>query len=128
MGMEKIVEVRTPENIVLADCLRYLKALGIFHWRNNTGAVQVRPGKFMSFGKKGSSDILGILPGGRLLCVETKASNGRLSPEQKEFLENARALGALSLVIRGWRELDAELRKEGYAGKGMELFNNSLRE
>lgn len=92
----------TPESIVLDGYLRYLEARQIYHWRNNTGAVQIAPGRFMRFGKVGSSDILGILPGGRLLCVECKApKSGRLSPEQKQFLADVRELGALALVVRG---------------------------
>jgi hypothetical protein len=31
----------TPESIVLSECLRYLKIRGIYHWRNNTGTVQI---------------------------------------------------------------------------------------
>ena len=115
---------RTPESKTLKGCLKYLQARQIYHWRNNTGAVQVRPGKFIRFGKVGSSDILGVLPGGRLLCVECKAPNGRLSPEQKKFLKEVRELGAFTAVVRGWRELDEALRGEGYAKKDMELFYN----
>ena len=55
----------TPESHVLSGCLRYLKARGIFCWRNNSGAVQIAPGRFMRFGKRGYSDILGVLPDGR---------------------------------------------------------------
>jgi len=113
----------TPEGRVLDGCLRYLEAMGIYHWRNNTGAVQFAPGRFMRFGKVGSSDVLGVLPGGRLLCVECKAPNrGRLSPEQKQFLADVRELGALALVVRGWWELDEALREAGYAMKDMPLF------
>lgn len=101
-----------PEASVLAGCLRYLAARGIYHWRNSTGAVRIAPGRFMRFGKKGSSDILGILPG------------GRLSPEQKQFLVDVRELGAMALVVRGWRELDQALREEGYADDGP-LFENA---
>jgi hypothetical protein len=54
----------TPENRVKRECLNYLKLRQIFCWSNPTGAVRIRPGKFMSFGLKGSSDILGLLPGG----------------------------------------------------------------
>ena len=108
-----------PEAPVLNGCLRYLEARGIYHWRNSTGAVQIAPGRFMRFGKKGSSDILGILPGGRMLCVECKApESGRLSPEQKQFLEDVREAGALALVVRGWKELDAALRKAGAVSDG----------
>jgi hypothetical protein len=83
----------------------------------------------MRFGKVGSSDILGCLPGGRLLCVECKApARGRLSPEQKQFLDDVRKLGALAIVARGWWELDEALREAGYAMKDMPLFegNNAL--
>ena len=115
-------KTNTPESHVLAACLRYLQARGIYHWRNNTGAVQITPGRFMRFGKVGSSDILGILPGGRLLCVECKAPEGRLSAEQKQFLADAGGLGALAMCVRGWRELDEALRKAGYATEDMPLF------
>jgi len=115
-------KINTHESTVLSGCLQYLEIRGIYHWRNNTGAVQVRPGQFMRFGKIGSSDILGILPGGRMLCVECKAKSGRLSPEQKQFLDDARELGALALVVRGWQELDEALREAGYAMKDMPLF------
>ena len=108
----------TPEGRVLNGCLKYLEIRGIYHWRNSTGAVQVRPGQFMRFGKVGSSDILGILPGGRFLAVEAKAPDGRLSPEQKEFLEKIRCLGGLAIVARSFRELDAALRREGYVDDG----------
>jgi len=109
----------TSEGRILADCLRYLEIRGIYHWRNNTGAVQVRPGQFMRFGKKGSSDILGVLPGGRLLCIECKAPDGgRLSPEQKQFIADVQKLGAMALVVRGWQELDAALREAGFVGDG----------
>ena len=113
----------TPESHVLAGCLRYLQARGIFHWRNNTGAVQIAPGRFMRFGRKGSSDILGVLPDGRFLAVECKAPDGgRLSPEQKQFLADVRKLGALAAVVRGWRELDQILREAGYTLEDMSLF------
>jgi hypothetical protein len=56
----------TPEGAVLAGCLRYLEIRGIYHWRNSTGAVRIGPGRFMRFGKVGSSDILGVLPGGKI--------------------------------------------------------------
>jgi hypothetical protein len=108
----------TPEGHVLDGCLRYLEIRGIYHWRNNTGAVQVRPGQFMRFGKVGSSDILGCLPEGRFLAVEVKAPDGRLSPEQREFLDKIRGLGGIAVVVRGWLELDKALRAAGYVSDG----------
>jgi hypothetical protein len=106
----------TPENRVKKECLEYLKLRQIKAWSNPSGAVQIRPGKFMSFGLKGSSDILGVLPGGRFLAVECKAEHGRLSPEQREFLNDIAALGGMAVVARSYRDIDQALREAGYSG------------
>ena len=50
------------------------------------------------FGDTGSPDILGILPGGKLLGVELKTASGKLSAEQSEWIARARAIGALIIV------------------------------
>ena len=106
--------VAIPESQVLYGCLEYLQLRGIYCWRNNTGAVKIAPGRFMRFGKVGSSDILGILPGGRFLAVECKGKGGRLAPEQKQFLADVQKLGALAVVAQDWQELDEALRETGY--------------
>ena len=112
-----------PEAQVLNSCLRYLEARNIFHWRNNTGAVQIAHGRFMRFGKKGSSDIIGVLPDGRFLAIETKSIKGRLSPEQKAFIEKVRGLGGVAILARSLRELDEALCANGYTFNDMALFN-----
>jgi hypothetical protein len=111
----------TPEGRVKAGVLRYLEKRRILAWNNPSGAVQVRPGQWLHFGKKGSADILGILPGGRFLAVETKASDGRLAPEQADFLGQIRGMGGLAIVAKSWREVDQALREAGYI-KDMPLF------
>jgi hypothetical protein len=108
--------VKTPENRVKAEVLKYLKLRRIKAWSNPSGAVQIRPGKFMSFGLKGSSDILGCLPGGRFFAIEVKAERGRLSPEQRQFLEDIGRLGGLAVVAKSCRDIEAALIKAGYAG------------
>ncbi|MDR1904305.1 MAG: VRR-NUC domain-containing protein [Treponema sp.] len=108
--------VKTPEGKIKAAILKYLKLRGIYAWNNPTGAFQVRPGEWMRFGKKGSSDILGLLPGGRFLAVECKAEYGRLSSEQREFLNDIAALGGLAVVARSFRDIDTALREAGYSG------------
>ena len=118
----------TPESGVLVDSLKYLQARGIFHWRNNTGAVRVGSGRFMHFGKKGSSDILAILPGGRFLAVECKAPDGRLSLEQREFLERIRDLGGMALVVRSWEELDKILWEAEYVSNSPLFEHTKLEE
>jgi hypothetical protein len=108
----------TPEGSVKAGVLKYLKLRHIYCWSNPSGAARIRPGKFMRFGLKGSADILGCLPDGRFLAVECKAGRGRLSPEQREFLADIKALGGLAVQVRGWRELDEALREAGYVTMG----------
>jgi hypothetical protein len=50
--------------------------------------------------------------------VEVKAPDGRLTPEQSEFLETIRGLGGVAVVVKSRRELDEALRREGYADDG----------
>jgi hypothetical protein len=106
----------TPENRVKAEVLKYLMLRRIKACSNPSGAVRIRPGKFMSFGLKGSADILGFLPDGRFLVVEVKAPNGRLSAEQKQFLEKIGGLGGLAIVAPSYRDIEAALLEAGYTG------------
>jgi hypothetical protein len=117
----------TPEGRVKAAILRYLGRRGFFAWNNPSGAVRIAPERWLHFGKKGSADILGCLPGGRFLAVEVKAQDGRLTPEQSAFLETIRGLGGVAVVVKSRRELDEALRREGYADDGplFEKGNNA---
>jgi hypothetical protein len=70
-------------------------------WRQNTGRLpDPRTGRWVSFGLKGSADILGILKGGRFLAVETKVPGGRLRPEQLAFCHMLTSFGGLYIVAR----------------------------
>ena len=113
-----MVKRGTPEGRAKAAVLRYLERRGITAWNNPTGAVEVRPGRWLHFGKKGSADILGCLPSGRFLAVEVKAPRGRLSPEQERFLAGISDQGGLAVVVKSWRELDKILRFNGYINDG----------
>jgi hypothetical protein len=110
--------VKTPENRVKAEVLKYLKLRRVYCWNNPSGAVEIRPGKWMRFGKVGSSDILGCLPGGRFLAIECKAEKGRLSGVQREFLNEIERLGGLAMVARSFQEVDLALREAGYVNDG----------
>lgn len=93
----------TPEGAVLNSILDYLRIRHVFAWRNNTGATKIRtPGgdRFIRYGLKGSSDILGILDDGRFLAIEVKAPAGRVTQEQKDFLESIRKRGGVAFVAR----------------------------
>jgi hypothetical protein len=108
----------TPENRIKAEVLKYLKLWRIYCWSNPSGAARIRPGKFMSFGLKGSADILGCLPDGRFLAVEVKAARGVLSPEQRDFLADIKALGGMAVVAKSRTDVDHVLREGGYVSDG----------
>jgi len=114
----------TPESKVKNECLRYLEKRGFFVWNNPTGTVRIAPDRWVHFGRKGSSDIIGVMPDGRFLAVEVKAMRGRLSSEQSAFLEKVRGLGGVAVLARSFSELDNALRREGYADDGP-LFNKN---
>lgn len=55
----------------------------------------------------GHPDLTIFLPGGRVAMIENKASNGRLSPEQRERHAALSAIGHTVVVIRATTEDDA---------------------
>jgi hypothetical protein len=75
--------------------MQYLKAAGIFAWRQNSGR---RGG--VSYGLLGSPDIIGMTKQGRFLGIEVKADKGVLSDSQKHFMEQCQASGGLYIVAR----------------------------
>lgn len=99
---------------VLRNCLAMLKYQGLYCWRNNTGATQTRTGGFVSFGFKGSSDILGIARDGRLLAIECKRPvGGRLSLDQKNFLEAINCYGGVGIVVTSDVDMVKQLKERG---------------
>jgi hypothetical protein len=93
------------ETEVQRAIMDYLKLRGIFAFRvNNIPPSMMRDGKrvFRSFGgMRGVADIIGIMPGGRLLAIEVKSETGRPSPDQVAFGEAINAAGGLWFVARG---------------------------
>ena len=84
--------------------LEYLKLKGIMHWRQNSGAMMVDAkgggSRFISFGFKGISDILGCMPDGKFFAIEVKSEKGRLTDSQKTFLANVEKNNGVALVAR----------------------------
>lgn len=104
---------RTPESAVLRACLSYLAVRGIRAWRNNSGLAMFagKSGKPrpVRFGKQGQADILGYMPDGRFVAVECKASDGKATPDQEEFLADVRRAGGVAILARSLDELIAGL-------------------
>ena len=93
------------------QCLAYLSARKIFHWRQNTGAVKVDD-RYIRFSVPGISDIIGMLPNGRFLAIEVKREiGGKLSAEQKDFLDTVNEHGGFGIVVCSVQELIDKLAK-----------------
>jgi hypothetical protein len=80
-------------------------------WRNNVGQYK-KGNAYIKYGLcVGSADLVGVekvvitpeMVGqtiGRFLAVEVKTPSGRLSPEQKAWLETIRSYGGRAVVFR----------------------------
>ena len=95
--------------------------LGARLFRNHVGRYRVEEGYWLTCGLcKGSSDLIGWTPVtigpdhvGRVLAVftavEVKISGGRVTAEQRRFLEVVRESGGISSVVRDPAYLESEL-------------------
>lgn len=113
LGFENAPAHRTNERheaAALVEVLQALRGNPAVAWveRQNTGAAKVG-GRFIRFGWRGCSDLIGMLKDGRLLAVEVKAPGGRLRPEQAEFLSLVRRFGGVAFVARNAAEVIASL-------------------
>lgn len=99
-----------PEAAALVEVLQALRGNAAVAWveRQNTGAARVGE-RFIRFGWRGCSDLLGMLKDGRLLAVEVKAPGGRVRPEQAEFLSLVRRFGGVAFIARDCRDVSREL-------------------
>lgn len=90
-----------PEAAALREVLAALRSHPRVAWceRQNTGAIRVE-GRFVRFGWRGAADIVGQLVTGQFLAVEVKGPDGRLRPEQREFLRMVRDNGGCAMVAR----------------------------
>ena len=85
-------------------------------WRQNTGALVIKgksKDRFVRFGEKGISDILGILRGGRMLAIEVKtpARRKQVSIWQKDFIDRINNAGGLAFVATSIEEVEQQLNK-----------------
>lgn len=101
----------TPETAVVGSCLCLLAILGIFAWRNNTGALRNKAGRLIRYGLRGSSDIIGILPDGRFLAIECKTETGKASQAQIDFIKTINDNNGVGMIVRNTDELLAKLKE-----------------
>lgn len=97
---------------LVRDALQELAIAGYCAWPNNTGAVKNENGQFIKFGKKGSADIILILPpNGRHVECEAKTGSGVQNKNQKIHQKYVvEKNGGAYIVFRSTAELLAKLR------------------
>lgn len=88
------------EQALQKGILQYLKLKGIFAWKNHsTGIYDTKRNVWRTNTSiKGVSDILGIMPEGRLLAIEVKTKPNRPSGHQVEFIRNITEMGGLGFI------------------------------
>lgn len=101
-----------PENMITAMVKAELRSHEVFCWKHWQGP----------FSKQGVSDILGITPDGRLVAVECKTEQGRLSEPQQAFLHRVRECKGIAFVARSRDDVAREMAKHGISRTQSRLF------
>ena len=83
----------------MSECLLILSLFGVFTWKNETGAA-FREGRLITYGQKGSADIIGLLPSGIFLAIEIKISPDKQKPEQETFERKVTQSNGVYLLVR----------------------------
>lgn len=70
-------------------------------WKNQTGKARSIDGKrIISFGLKGSADIIGIIKPGKFLAIEVKSGQAKQSKEQIAFAKMVTNMGGVYILAR----------------------------
>lgn len=107
---------KSREYLVEHQILTYLSSLGIgFFWKNTSSGFfdgrRFRKHK-SPFAINGTSDVLGVLNGGRFIALEIK-DKGDATDEQKAFIKKVQALGGLGAVVRSVDQTQQALKEWG---------------
>ena len=106
-----------PENVVIAEVKEIIKATGIKLQRINTGCFVIGTGRnrrFIKTADAGTCDFEGYDNIGRFVAIECKRpSGGRLSPAQRERIEDINAKGGVAFVAHSGEEVLKQLQERG---------------
>lgn len=100
-----------PEAAALIEVMMTLRNHPAVAWceRQNSGAAKVG-GRFIRFGWRGCSDIIGQLKDGRLLACEVKAPKGKLRVEQQLFIDQVNHAGGVAFMARNYLDVQEALQ------------------
>lgn len=104
-----------PESVVIAEVKAIIKATGIKLQRINTGCFVIGTGRnrrFIKTADAGTCDFEGYDKNGRFVAIECKRpSGGRLSPAQKERIDDINAKGGVAFVAHSGEEALQKLKE-----------------
>lgn len=81
--------------------------LGLVLFRNNTGSLQAKNGRWVQFGLcKGSSDLIGWrVSDGKFVALEVKRPGKSPTKEQTNFIDNVLSAGGIAGVVTSIEDL-----------------------
>ena len=121
------------EQGALKEILAHCCGPGVRLWRNNVGALSDRNGHLVRYGlAPGSSDLIGLrqvtvseeMVGRQMavfVAIEVKSARGRLTTEQRRYLQVVERLGGITGVARSVGEAEALLSNDPTATARAEL-------
>ena len=106
-----------PESAVIQQVKQILKVTGLKIQRINTGCFTIGEGRnrrFIKTADAGTCDFEGYDNTGRFVAIECKRpSGGRLSPAQKERIDDINAKGGVAFVVHSGEEALKQLQERG---------------
>ena len=108
---------KITEKVVIQQVKQVIKATGIKLQRINTGCFIVGTGtnrRFIKTADAGTCDFEGYDNTGRFVAIECKRpTGGRLSPAQRERIEDINAKGGVAFVAHSGEEALKQLQERG---------------
>ena len=106
-----------PESAVIQQVKQVIKVTGLKIQRINTGCFTIGEGanrRFIKTADAGTCDFEGYDNKGRFVAIECKRpSGGRLSPAQKERIDDINAKGGVAFVVHSGEEALQKLKEKG---------------
>lgn len=105
-----IVVPKLKEKDIENQILAWLWSKRIFAWKNQSVGVfdpirKIYRKSNNKFHLNGVSDILGVY-NGKFLAIEVKSNSGKLTENQKEFLERIKSYGGIGIVARSIEDVE----------------------
>ena len=105
------------ESAVIQQVKQVIKVTGLKIQRINTGCFKIGEGanrRFIKTAEAGTCDFEGYDNKGRFVAIECKRpSGGRLSPAQKERIEDINRKGGVAFVAHSGEEVLKQLQERG---------------